>query len=87
MSNTVPFQTIQFNTLFSFYLTQILDTIRARVDLGAITMKGYTAFPKASGSLKQRYLQIVNCQHSSRHSLVGALPQWRDTVGVFNSLS
>ena len=52
---TVLFQIIQFSTnhLLAFnlnvkqiYLTHRQDPIRARVNLGAIEMKGYSAFPK-----------------------------------------
>ena len=57
---TVLFLTIQFSIIhlftFSlnvrqFYLThKQVQLLRVRVNLGAMTMKGYSAFPKASAS-------------------------------------
>ena len=65
-TQTVLFQTIQFNpsTLFSciWPIVRILlcATIRARVDLGAMAMKGYSAFPKAP-ALLELYDQMQFC--------------------------
>ena len=47
-----------------FYLTHRYDPIRlqslrARVDLGAMAMKGYSAFPKALPALLEPHHQIV----------------------------
>ena len=36
----------------------IVLTLQARVDMGAMAMKGYSAFPKAPASLESHY-QIV----------------------------
>ena len=64
---TVIFQTIQFN-VSSFKCQRVLfDTkiglfqllpLRARVNLGAVAMKGYSEFPKAPALLKP-HSQIV----------------------------
>ena len=55
---TVLFQTIQFsiNTQFSFiWPIDQVHTLRARVDLGAMGMKRYSAFPKL-----QHYWNLTN---------------------------
>ena len=57
---------------------------RARVDLGTMTMKGYTEFPKVLASLEPNH-QIVWCNIQDTHLRV--LPFWRDAVGVFYSAS
>ena len=53
---------------------------RARVDLGAVPMKRYSAFPKAP-ALLEPYHQIVLCH--IRTLVGGVLPLCRDAVGVF----
>ena len=62
-SQTVLIQTIPFNVNMQFYLTHICDRYQvlrllARVDMGAMAMKGCSAFPKAPVSLEPHY-QIV----------------------------
>ena len=64
MSQTVPFQTIQFSISVQLVLfdpkigpNQVLP-FRARVDLRAIAIKGCSAFPKASASQEPHH-QIV----------------------------
>ena len=54
----VLFQAIQFSirTLFSFIWS--IDRTRIRVDLGAMEIKGYSAFPQTSELLEPHY-QIV----------------------------
>ena len=49
-------------------------TLRAKVNLGAMAMKGFSAFPK-NPALLEPHNEIAE----------GALPLWRDTVGIFNS--
>ena len=58
--------------------------LRALVDLGTITMKGCSTFPKAPASLEP-HNQIVWCHIQDTHW--GALPLWGGTVGVFYSPS
>ena len=48
---------VLFNPLIGPY--QVLP-FRARVDLGAMAMKGYSAFPKAPASLELHH-QIIYC--------------------------
>ena len=59
--------------------------LRARVDLGAMTMKGYSTFPKTP-ALLEPYNQIV-FRHN--RTLIGEsiLPLLREAVGVFYSPS
>ena len=60
----VLFQTIQFSISAQFGSIQPIDrtlsgaTTRGRGDLGAMAMKGYSAFPKAP-ALLEPYYQIV----------------------------
>ena len=89
MSKTVLFQTIQFciSTQFSSiwpigpYQVQLLQ---ARVDLGAMAIKGYSVFTKAPALLQphhqnvQRYIQNTRC---------GVLHLCRGAIGVFYSPS
>ena len=59
--------------------------LRARVDLGAMAMKGYSAFPKAPALLEP---SPSDCLVSyPGHSLGGVLPLCREAVGVFYSSS
>ena len=59
--------------------------LRARVDLGAMAMKGYSAFPKAPALLEPHH-QIVYCHiQDTRWGVV--LPLCREEVGVFYSPS
>ena len=58
--------------------------LRVRVELGAITIKEYSAFLKAPALLKPDYL-IVKC-HIQEH-FGGILPLYTDTDGVFNCFS
>ena len=58
---------------------------RARVDLWAIAIKGYFAFPKAPALLKPHH-QIVQ-GHIPGHSLLVVTPVCRDAVGIFFSPS
>ena len=53
-----------------------MQPLRAKVDLGAMAMKGYSAFPKALTLLEPHH-QIVG----------GVLPFCRDAIGVFYSPS
>ena len=56
MSKIVIFQAIQFSIgTINFYQALLFGT---RVDVGAIVMKGYYAFPKAPAVLEYHY-QIV----------------------------
>ena len=61
---------------------------RARVDLGAMAIKGYSAFPKAPASL-DRHHEIVYCYiQDTRWGWGGGfLPLCRGAVGVFYSPS
>ena len=59
--------------------------LRPRVDLGAMAIKGYSAFPKASILLKPHH-QIVLC-HKQDTLLQGILAHCREAVGVFYSLT
>ena len=56
---------------------------RARVDQGAIAMKGWSAFLKAPASLEHHH-PIVHC-HMQDTPWVGVLPLCRGAVGVFYS--
>ena len=57
--------------------------LRARVDLGAMAMKGYSTFPKAP-ALPELHHQTVYCHFQDTHSRgEGVLPLCRETVGVF----
>ena len=57
---------------------------RARVNLGAMAMKGYSAFPKAPPLLEPttRLFSVI-----SRTLIWGVLPLCREAVSVFYSLS
>ena len=58
--------------------------LRARVNLGAMAMKGYSAFPKAPVLLEPRH-QIIKCHvHDTRW---GILPLCTGAVGVSYSPS
>ena len=57
--------------------------LQAKVDWGAMAMKGYSAFPKAPGLLEPHH-QIV---YGTRSGGGGVLPQCIDAVGVFYTLS
>ena len=62
MSKTVPFQTIQFSTSTQFSSIQPIDQVLplwARVDLGVMAMKGYSAFPKTLALLEPHH-QIIS---------------------------
>ena len=56
--------------------------LRARVDQGAMVMKGYSAFPKAPALLEPHH---QHCWNLTLRTLVGGgvLPLCRETVGVF----
>ena len=56
--------------------------LRARVDLGAMAIKGYSAFPKAQALLEPHH-QIVYCQIQDIRYGEGVLPLCKETVGVF----
>ena len=72
---------VLFNPLIGPY--QVLP-FRARVNLGALAMKRYSAFPKAPASLEP-YHQIVLCHvQDSRWGRV--FPLNRGAVGIFYSL-
>ena len=59
--------------------------LRARVDLGAMKMKGVLHIPQSSSTAGT---SPSDCLVSyAGHSLVGVLPLWRGTVGVFYSPS
>ena len=71
---TVQFQTIHFSLSMQFnsiWLIQMLP-LRARVDLGAMTIKEYPALPKASALLEPHH-QIVLVSYPG-HLLVGYYP-------------
>ena len=73
LTSFVCTQFVLFDSSIGRYQVQLL---RARVDVGVITMKGHSAFPK---SLRREPLhQIVGW---------GFLPLCRDAVGVFYSAS
>ena len=65
MSKIVLFQAIQFsistqfNSIWPIGSALLGATTRARVDLGAIAVKGYSAFPKASAALLESHHQII----------------------------
>ena len=85
----ILFQTVQFSisTLFSS-IGQIelnIDRIlsRARVDLGAMSIKEYSAFLKAPALLDLHHqFRVI-----SKTLVGGVLPFGRNAVGVFYSLS
>ncbi len=56
-------QLVLFNPLIGLY--QVLP-LRARVDLGAMVMKGFSAFSKAPASLERQH-QIVWCHILDTH--------------------
>ena len=74
---TVLFLTIQFDPFRCF-------TIRARVDLGAMAIKGDSAFPKAPALLEPHH-QIDSCY--KQYVYGGVLPLCRNAVVVFYSPS
>ena len=59
---------------------------QARVNLGAMSMKGCSAFPKAPGSLEP-HQQIVQCHIQDTHCGGRVLPLCRGAVSVFYSPS
>ena len=71
---------VLFNPLIGPY--QVL-LHRAKVDLGAVAMKGCSAFPKAPTSLETHH-QIVLCHIQDTH---WGLPLCREAVGIFYSPS
>ena len=76
-------------SMVQFYLTHRQDPdqvlpLWARVDLGAVTIKGYSAFPKDPALLEPRH-QIVQCH--IQDTRWGFLPLCRGAVGVFYSPS
>ena len=81
---TVLFQTIrfsissQFSSIWPIRPYQVLS-LRSRVDLGAMAMKGYSVFPKPPVLLKPHH-QIVWCRW-------GSLTVCKEAVGVFYSPS
>ena len=89
MSKTVLFQTIQLSISTQFiYQTVPFDSLiepykvlplRARVDLGAMAMNGYSAFTKHYRNLSIRLFSVISRTH--------ILPLCRDAVGVFYSPS
>ena len=91
---TVLFQTIQFSisTQFKCQKVQVYPligpsqvlTLRVRVNLGVMAMKGYSAFPKAT-TLLEPHQQIVSCLQET--CWVGDLILCSDPVGVFYSPS
>ena len=95
---TVLFQTIQFSRSHFFALNLnvkivLFDpqlgpyhvlSLRAKLNLGAMAMKGYSVFPKAP-ALLEPHQKIVSCQ--IRDTSWGALPLCRDTVIAFYSPS
>ena len=80
-------QTIQFSisTLFSSIGSYQLLLLWAKEDLGAMAIKGYSAFLKAPALLKPQH-QIVNVI-SKTFVVGGVLPLCRDAVSVFYSPS
>ena len=58
---------------------------QARVDQGAMAMKGFSAFPKAPALLEPHH-QIVYCHIQDTHWW-GVLALYREAVGVFYSPS
>ena len=82
------FQTIQlsispqFSSIWPMNRTLTCVTLPGRVDLGAMAMKGYSAFPKAPALLKP-YHQIFRVM--SRIFVRGVVPLCKDAVGVFYS--
>ena len=56
----------------------------ARVNLGAMAMKGYTAFPKAPAILEPHH-EIVLCHIQDACCGGALLPLCREAVGVFYS--
>ena len=62
--------------------SQVLP-LRVRRDLGTITMKGYSAFPKAPALLESHHLMVFLSYLG--HSLGRLYPIPRETVSVFNS--
>ena len=59
--------------------------LQARVNLGAMAMKGYSAFPKAPAILEPRH-QIASCHFQDTH-WGGSYPLCKEAVGVFYSPS
>ena len=59
--------------------------LRARVDMGAMAMKGYSAYSK-SLSLPLLHHHIID-SHMQDIRWWGVLPLWREAVGVFYSPS
>ena len=53
-------------------------SLQARVDLGAMAMKGESVFPKAPALLEPHH-QIISCHMEGE----GLLPFYRDAVSVF----
>ncbi len=91
MSKEFLFQTIQFSISMQLVIFnkqigpyQVLP-FRARVDPGAMAMKGCSAFPKATASLEPHH-QIIQC-HIQDTCWGGVLLLCRVAVGVFYSLS
>ena len=61
-------------------------TLRARVDLEAMAMKGYSEFPMLQ--LLKTYHHIVLCHiQGTRLAGGGVLPFCKDVIGVFSSPS
>ena len=72
-------------TTVSFYLTHGYDPYqvllhRVRMDLGAMALKEYFAFPKVP-ALLEPHNQIVSCH--MQDTCWGVLPLWREAVGIF----
>ena len=58
--------------------------LQARKDLGSMVMKGYSVFPKVPALFEHDH-QVVLCH--IRTLVEGALPHFREAVGVFYSPS
>ena len=98
LSKTFLFQAIQFSQTIQFSIRmplvlfnlsigpyQVLP-FRARVNLGAMAMKGCSAFPKAAASLEPHHQIVWNHIQDTLWD-GGVLPLCRTAVGVFYSPS
>ena len=96
MYTSIAIVSIQLNDLSYCYLTQMSKVLFDswsgpyqvlpfwdRVDLRAMTIKGYPTFPKAPRL--EPHHQIVLCHNQDTHW--GVLPLWRDALSVFYSPS
>ena len=72
---------VPFNSQIGLYQALLF---RARVDLGAMAMKGYSTFPKTLALLTLHYKSVLSI--ISRTLVEGVLSLFRDAVGIFYSL-